>query len=390
MAYPLPQRRIEPGFKATQPGERELVAEADVFLGVLVGRRNANRRPYHEQTTFFRRLILEGKSIGVQVFIFAPYQVYWHRRKIHGWTWTGTRWVQKLYPFPHAVYDRVSPRMISDWRGIVVARRLFAKKRVPLFNTRIGSKWKLHRAFAKNPLLAPALPHTRILTTATLATMIREYGEVYVKPANGGQGKGVSWAKRVKGGYVYRKNGLRGRRSGRVRSVAALRSVCQVPGRIMLVQQAIKILPYQARVFDVRALVQRRDDGQWALTGMVARLGAKNRKVSNIHAGGRAAPLDVILQESGAGLEQIEAVKGRIREIALATAETVAQTTRHVGELGVDVAIDTDYRCWLIEANSRTGRISFHRAGLVEEARLADQGPAAYARYLAGKGVSPA
>lgn len=366
------------------------MARPDVFLGVLVGRRNANRRPYHEQTTFFRRLINEGKDIGVSVFIFAPYQVHWKRRKIRGWTWTGSRWVQKVYPFPHAVYDRVSPRMISDWRGIVAARRLFAKKRIPLFNTRIGSKWKLHKAFAKNPVLADALPHTRILTTATLAAMIRQYGEVYIKPASGGQGKGVSWVKKVKGGYIYRKNGLRGRRSGKVQSIAAVRSICRVPGRVMLVQQAIHILPYQNRVFDVRALVQRREDGQWALTGMVARLGAKHRKVSNIHAGGRAVPLDAILVESGASPDQVEAVKERIRAIALAAAETVAQTARHVGELGIDVAIDTDYRCWLIEANSRTGRISFHRAGLVEEAKLADQGPAAYARFLAGKGLSPA
>jgi len=89
-----------PGFCHTPPGERRLVAEPDVFLGVLVGRRNANRRPYHEQTTFFRRLINEGKNIGVSVFIFAPYQVHWKRRKIRGWTWTGSRWVQKVYPFP--------------------------------------------------------------------------------------------------------------------------------------------------------------------------------------------------------------------------------------------------------------------------------------------------
>ncbi len=64
----------------------------------------------------------------------------------------------------------------------------------------------------------------------------------------------------------------------------------------------------------------------------------------------------------------------------------MARSSQHVGELGVDFAVDKEYRCWLIEANSRTGRISFHRAGMNEEARKADQGPAAYARFLAGRG----
>lgn len=366
------------------------MAKADVYLGVLVGRRNGKSRPYHEQTTYFRRLILEGRSIGVSVFVFSPSGIRWNRRKISGWTWTGARWVRKVFPFPHAVYDRVSPRMVADFRGIVIARRGFAKRHIPLFNTHIGNKWRLHRVFAKNPILQPALPHTRILSTASLAHMIQRYGEVYIKPAIGGQGKGVSWARRVKGGYIYRKNGLRGRRSrGRVGSVAALRARCQVGGRVMLVQQAISILPYRKRVFDVRALVQRREDGEWALTGMVARLGAPDRKVTNIHSGGKAAPLDQILAESGASAELIQSLKERIEELALATAESVAETTKHVAELGVDLAIDTEYRCWLIEANSRTGRISFHRAGLTEEARRADQGPAAYARFLAGKSLSP-
>lgn len=366
------------------------MAKADVFLGVLVGRRSGKSRPYHEQTTYFRRLILEGRAIGVDVFIFSPSGILWQRRKIWGWTWTGTRWVRRLYPFPHAVYDRVSPRMVADFRGIVAARRRFAMRRIPLFNTHIGSKWRLHKVFAKNPTLLPALPHTRILSTASLAHMIQRYGAVYIKPANGGQGKGVSWAKKVAGGYIYRKHGLRGgRRRGRVASVAALRARCQVGGRTMLVQQAISILPYKKRVFDVRVLVQRREDGEWSVTGIVARLGAPDRKVSNIHAGGKAAPLEDILADTGASDELIEELKERIRELALATADSVSRTAKHVGELGVDLAIDTEYRCWLIEANSRTGRISFHRAGLVDEARRADQGPAAYARFLAGKGLSP-
>lgn len=366
-------------------GSERTVAKADVYLGVLVGKRRSSSRPYHEQTTFFRRLILEGKAIGVSVFIFSPSGISWRRRRIKGWTWTGKRWVSAIYPFPHAVYDRVSPRMVADFGAVVRARARFAKRRIPRFNTRIGSKWKLHKVYQKDPVLAPALPATRVMTAKSLAAMLRRYGEVYIKPANGGQGKGVSWAKRVSGGYVYAKNGLRGTRRGKVSTAAALASRCRLRGRTMLVQQAIDVLTYHHRVFDVRALVQRREDGEWSLTGTVVRLGAPRKKVANIHAGGKALPLETVLAETGADEQRIAAVKARIKELALATAHAVARASGHVGELGVDIAIDSEYRCWLIEANSRTGRISFHRAGLTEEARKADQGPAAYARYLAAR-----
>jgi len=361
------------------------VAE-DVYLGVLVGKRKASSRPYHEQTTFFRRLITEGKNIGVKVYIFSPSGISWKKRRIRGWTWTGRRWVSAVYPFPHAVYDRVSPRMIADFRAVVRARARFARRRIPRFNTRIGSKWRLHKVFMKDPVLAPALPHTRLLTRASLDAMLRRYGEVYIKPASGGQGKGVSWARKVPGGYLYCKSAGGRTRRGRVTTVAALAARCAYRGRAMLVQQAIPVLTYRRRVFDVRALVQRREDGEWALTGMVARLGAPSRKVTNIHAGGKALPLETVLEESGAGPDVIEGVRARVEELALAAANAVARSSQHVGELGVDVAVDKEYRCWLIEVNSRTGRISFHRAGMKEEARKADQGPAAYARFLAGRG----
>lgn len=116
------------------------MSSPDVYLGVLAARRSSARRPYHEQTTFFRRLINEGREIGVGVFVFSPPDVLWKRRKIKGWTWTGKRWVRRLFPFPHAVYDRVSPRGKADLSGIPTVRRRFRRLGIPRFNTELGSK----------------------------------------------------------------------------------------------------------------------------------------------------------------------------------------------------------------------------------------------------------
>ena len=360
------------------------MSRPDVYLGVLAARRSSASRPYHEQTTFFRRLIREGREIGVSVFIFSPPGVLWKRRKIRGWTWTGKRWVRRLYPFPHAIYDRVSPRGKADLSGVATCRVRFRRLGIPRFNTELGSKWRMHRIFSRNPVLQEVLPPTRILTSRSLADMMRRYGAVYSKPVRGGQGKGIVWAARRGSGYAYRIQGNRGSRSGRVKGLAALRARCGRGRRI--VQKAIPILRCDGRPFDVRALVQRLDDGEWHLTGAVARLGAKRSRVTNIHAGGRAMRLEEALEKAGVDAERIEAIRTRIEVLALEVAKSLSGESRSVGELGVDFAIDTEYNCWLLEANSRTGRISFHRAGLTEAARQADRGPAAYARFLAGRG----
>lgn len=358
------------------------MSKPDVYLGVLAARQSSKRRPYQEQTTFFRRLIKEGKDIGVEVFIFSPRDVRWRRRRVRGWTLVRGRWRKKLYPVPHAVFDRVSPKGRADLSGVPGVRRRFRRMGVPMFNTRVAGKWGLYKVWRKNPVLREALPPTRILTKKNLHAMLRTYGEVYVKPINGGQGKGVAWVKRVRGGYRYRIHGRRGSRGGKVRSVGAVSARCG-RGRRRIVQKAIDVLKCGGRSFDVRALVQRHLDGEWHVTGIVARLGAKHSKVTNIHAGGRARKLCDVLADTGADEAKISEVMENIRRLALETADAVSKTTRLVGELGIDFAIDKEYNCWLLEANSRTGRISLHRAGEDEAGRQADRSPAEFARFLA-------
>lgn len=358
------------------------MAEHDVFLGVLSARSSSAHRPYQEQTTFFRRLVKEGSTIGVGVFVFSPPDVSWKKRRIAGWTWTGARWVRRRYRFPHAIFDRVSPKGKVDLRGVAVCRKRFARLGIPRFNTGVGSKWQMHKLFVKNEMLRAALPPTKILTVKNLREMMEKYGEVYIKPSRGGQGKGVAWAKRAKRGYVYRLHGGRGSRSGRAGSIRSLKARCG-RGRLCVVQKAIPLLTYDHRVFDVRALTQRFDDGEWRVTGLVARLGGRRSRVTNIHAGGKAVAVDRLLEKLGVEPERIEALCAQARRLALEVAKTLSQAGGNIGELGIDLAIDRELSLWLIEANSRTGRISFHRAGLTEIAPEADRAPAAYARFLA-------
>lgn len=364
------------------PTEGPPLSKPDVYLGVLCARKSSRRRPYHEQTTFFRRLIAEARAIRVEVFVFSPGDVNWRSRRVRGWTYIKGKWHRRLYRFPHAVFDRVSPKGKADLAGVPATRRRFGRAGVPLFNTPLAGKWGMHKVWRRHEVLKELLPETRVLNNSSLAQMLSAFGEVYIKPIHGGQGHGVAWVKRVKGGYRYRVHGGRGARLGKVKTIAAVRARCG-GRRACIVQQAIDVLRCDGRSFDVRALVQRHLDGEWHVTGMVARLGAKRSKVTNIHAGGRARPLRDVLIETGATEEQVDHVIRHIERMALETAAVVSRSTKLVGELGIDFAVDKTYRAWLLEANSRTGRISLHRAGDTEAGRQADRSPAEFALFLA-------
>ena len=355
----------------------------EVYLGVLAARSNSAHRPYQAQTTYFRRLVRESEVLGVRVFIFSPLDVLWKKRRIRGWTWQGGVWRKRLYPFPVAVYDRVSPKGRVDLAGVRRVRARLRRLRIPLFNAMFGGKWRMHRIFSKNPFLREAIPPTRALTRANLKAMLEKYGEVYVKPSNGGQGQGVAWVKRAHGGFVYQKNLVRRSVRGRAGSVEALMKKLGARRRLHVVQMAIRIPRYKGRSFDLRALVQRGRDGEWRLTGIVARLGKPRSRVTNIHAGGSAAPVEEVLREIGAGDRQ-EGILARASELALEVARAIAKATKgYVAELGVDIALDSEWKCWILEANSRTGRISFHRAGLADVGAAADRGPAEFTLHLA-------
>ncbi|WP_221413080.1 YheC/YheD family protein, partial [Peribacillus simplex] len=53
-----------------------------------------------------------------------------------------------------------------------------------------------------------------------------------------------------------------------------------------LIQQGIHLLRYQGRPFDLRVLTQRSPSGQWVSTGIIGRVAAKNKIITNHHSGG--------------------------------------------------------------------------------------------------------
>jgi len=381
------------GVKCLRATYREGQLRLGPLIGVMAPRRKGTAKPYSAQTTFFRRLMLAREELGVVVFVFDFHHISFSQGRVRGYTYENDKWVSRTYPLPDVIYDRASGSFAGGAAAAdAVRRRLTTRYGIKLFNTRMGGKMRLYRCLRTDPLLRAHLPATyRYAGSATVARAMSYSHSVYMKPANGGQGKGIIRLRRLAGGTVeyalVTQNYTRVR--GQAPSIQA--ALARLRGRVALsrylVQPDIKLIKVRGRVCDVRALIQRDSNGAWHLTGAAVRAGKPGEIISNLHGGGKAMSLPEVWREvfgEAAAEDKAARIYQDIEKIALRVGEVLAKSTKCLGELGVDLGVDGKGKVWIIEANSRTGRAVFRRSGNHEAAKTADRRPLRFAAYLAG------
>jgi hypothetical protein len=358
-------------------------------VGILAPRRAGLAKPYQAQTSLFKRMIQAARELGVVLYIFDFHAINWKKDQVRGYTYQGERWISRLYPLPDVVFDRATGSFPGGSGAADAARRKLTQKYgIPIFNTKLGNKLRMHKLLQADPRLRPHLPPTRrVSNDAVVAGILAHHQGAYLKPQNGAQGKGIIRLRKEAKGVQYTLTTdsyqrLKGRAATVTGALAQLRSRERLVG--YLVQPELHLIRLQGRICDVRVLIQRDDTGEWQVTGVAVRAGQPGSVISNIHGGGKAHKLEDVLKKTLGDNVDSQCMIDAVKTLALYVGDVLSRSTRCLGELGVDLGIDTKGRIWIIEANSRTGRAVFRRAGLKESASLADRRPLLFAQYLAG------
>ncbi len=218
----------------------------------------------------------------------------------------------------------------------------------------LKSKMAKTRHLARHPRIRQHIPETRLLTRATLARMLHQYGAVYVKPIKGTHGQGVMRAERLTGNgaktryrYQLGTKALSFATFDRLYS-SMMRSKLR---RRYLVQRGIPLLTYRNRRFDVRVMVQRTSRLPWRTTGYIGRLGHPKYIVTNYHSEGTPLALERLLSPYMHGISKTRYI-GSLRRLGLGIAKHLGAKYRNLREIGVDLGIDQRLRPWLIEVNT--------------------------------------
>lgn len=246
------------------------------------------------------------------------------------------------------------------------------KDDVHLTIQRVSSKWAKTKVLLQSRQLTRYIPLTRKYSRAALAEMLNERSLVYIKPDIGTYGNGVM--------SVERLHELKPQEQGsepaspekyKLHYVTSSQEFSSLDDlhrairdrtqqKLYLLQHGIFKLKYRDRSFDLRVLTQKTPYGSWETTGIIGRVAAKNKIITNYHSGGSIRMLDEVLEEH-ATQERINLLEKELYELGVETAKQLQKEYPRLKEIGLDVAIDQNLIPWILEVNTLPAILPFKK-----------------------------
>ncbi|WP_151735465.1 YheC/YheD family protein ['Paenibacillus yunnanensis' Narsing Rao et al. 2020] len=323
-----------------------------------------------EEKGVYRRMIIEGSRIGLDVFVFTPMDVNSAKEMIHALIYdpASGKWSRKWRPFPAMIYDRCRIQRSTRFQQLLQFRSKYSH--LTFLNRPLRNKWTIHQTFAQKSRFRQHLPETLLYqSSADLVRMLKFAPLVYVKPINGTGGRGILRIERLRDAKgMYDIQGRRQNRqiiAPRKVSLSRLESIVRqwCIGSRFVVQQGIPLRLPGGRVHDYRMLVQKNGQGVWELTGMAGRVGAARSVTSNLHGGGHAVRAEKLLKEWLGTEERAAKVIKTAEKLGLEAAAYLEDSFGALCELAFDLAIDREGRIYVLEVNPKPAREVFARSG---------------------------
>ncbi|MGE5704257.1 MAG: YheC/YheD family protein [Clostridia bacterium] len=360
------------------------------FIGILISIHNVDpRNPFGSFTPFFNELTDVSRQKGGLVCAFTLQDVNWETKTVRGLIRRNGLWQFRTLPLPQCIYNRLASRERERSDSVSAWIKRCRENEIPFFNEQFLNKWHVHTALSSVKEAQSFLPKTVCLSGQDeLKQMLAEHRSLYAKPANGSMGKGVYRIRRGPSGYQ-----LANSYSAKVhKDLPSLYRALQKigKGKPYLLQQGLKLIRNGGRTADFRVLVQKNGQGIWAVTSMVARIGAGS-VVSNVARGGTMMPAKQALAICGPWLGGARPTPRSLQLAALQIAEMLETSMGgQYAEFGIDLGVDISGHIWLLEVNSkpsksistlniREGEEELPRRARPSVRRLLD-----YAHYLGG------
>ncbi|WP_141504351.1 YheC/YheD family protein [Paenibacillus luteus] len=334
------------------------------LIGVLVSRDYPHLpdKPFGSITMFCRELVEACTAQGAYVYFFTPNQIGTSLDHLDGWIYSNG-WLKVTLPVPDVINNRLTSRKLENRPSVQqFIKEVKLKHQTTVFNEKFLDKTEVFDALKKEENLVRYLPESHSLRNYTmLKSMCSRYSSVFLKPVRGSLGKGIIRVTRIdSNNYQVMYATAAGSRKQQYSSLLKLFSTISAKMKTVKyqIQQGLTLIEIQKRPVDFRALVQKNASGKWTITSIVARTAGNHHFVSNLARGGTLSTVGDAVAKSNLnpGISRQDAVQ-RLQQAALNIARGVdTQIPAHFGELGIDLAMDTSGRVWLLEVNSKPSK----------------------------------
>lgn len=212
----------------------------------------------------------------------------------------------------------------------------------------IASKWVKFAILKADTGMAKHIPDTRRYSSQHLSAMLRRYSFVVAKPVVGTGGSGVVRISPSGKGY-------RVQYGETVRQAASLRETEHILAgirgkRAYILQQGIRLATLKGKPMDYRVKLVK-DNGNWSLRAVVARVAKPGLFVTNLCRGGTMIGGNRALRLTfpSAARDKFNALV----QTARSGTALLEQKLPGIGALGFDFGIDKEGAMWILEVNTR-------------------------------------
>ncbi|MBP1993277.1 YheC/YheD family endospore coat-associated protein [Paenibacillus eucommiae] len=312
----------------------------------------------------FADILKTGKELGAEIYVIAASDLKLTGSKVPGYRYNTEKktWVRSLLPVPHVIYNRVPYRKMEMQPEVQqTIQACIRSNQVTLFNPAFFNKWSLFEWLSKSALTRKYIPATQQLSSSQeLERLLRDHSVVYLKPVKGKAGRGIMRLERrmSKNKQPEFRLCVQENVTMEYKTHSSIDSLWQEiierrGSKEYIMQQGITLTSYKNRVYDLRALIQKTSKGRWSVTGIGARVAGRLSITTHVPRGGSIDNPRKLLTHAF-GQQQADIILKRTKQAALLLAKQIEKSSgSELGEMSMDLGVDTSGRIWFFEANSK-------------------------------------
>jgi hypothetical protein len=391
------------------------------MIAILADFNEGKVKPIGKQTSLIKSFFQAAEDLNINIGVFHPEELV-NSKTPQGYFW-GTD-IQNLngdiqnwrltrrpgfFDDHVVIYDRFYSS-ISGFKKSIQQQKHFLEqtKSLPFLNpVNLSEALTDKKHFAQTmKKLNIRTPETTTLTTYSadeLWNFVMNHNSLILKPRLGRMGKCVfrlnSFRKSVTISVTISINNKILIADNKWNLWGIIRFFCRQHGikpELLIVQKTIDTCLIDNRTFDFRILVQRSSgDKKPGITGEVARVSRPAFVVPNIDQGGVVIPLDHCLSLIYKSFDDAQKMCQKLHQYALFAYNRLETIYGRIGEIGIDLLVDKKNKIWVVEMNSKPGRIAFERLAsgfglsysqkrdFAEQRKISILNPVKYCQWLA-------